>query len=151
MLLRRFLILATLLLSFGSSVALTEPSSLTSQTVAQNNESVKPPNLTREQARQIGEAHDLYKDKIAQRNQELRQAQQELDSLMSGSASESEVREKYRQVAALRQLLDDLRFDSMMAVRSLLTPEQHRQLTEYLQQQREKYRNRTSNRRDSGR
>lgn len=151
MLLRRLLILATLLLSFGSSVALTEPSSLTVQNVAQNNQSVKPPNLTPEQARQVGEARDRYKDQIAQRNRELRQAQEELDSLMSGSASESEVRSKYRQVAELRQQIEDLRFESMMAVRSLLTPEERRQLADYLQQQRENNRNRTSNRRDSGR
>lgn len=151
MLLRRLLILATLLLSFGSSIALTEPSSLTAQTVAENNESVKPPNLTPEQARQVGEARDRYRDQIAQQMQQLHQAQQELDELMSGSASEREVREKYSKVAALRQKIEDLRFESMMAVRSLLTPEQHRQLLEYLQQQRENSRNHTSNRRDYGR
>lgn len=151
MLLRRILVLATLLLSFGSSIALTEPSSLTVQTVAENNESVKPPNLTPEQARQVGEARDRYRDQIAQQMQQLHQAQQELDELMSGSASEMEVREKYSKVAALRQKIEDLRFESMIAVRSLLTPEERHQLADYLQQQRENSRNRTSNRRDSGR
>ncbi|HEY9600407.1 MAG TPA: Spy/CpxP family protein refolding chaperone [Allocoleopsis sp.] len=152
MLLRRVSLFAVLLLSLSNGAAVAQtPSQAAPRGVPNTSESVQRPNLNSDQVRKIGEVQKQYRDQIAQRIQQLRQAQQELDALLSGAASEREVRQKYRQVSTLRQQVEDLRFESTLAVRAVLTPQQRRQFADYLQQQRENYRNRTNtSRTDSG-
>jgi len=53
------------------------------------------------------EIQNQYQDQIAQR-QAVRQARQELLELMAGTASASQVREKYRQVETLSSTECDL-------------------------------------------
>lgn len=139
--LRRVSVLAVLMLSLGSAFAFVHPNSPLTQAIAQNTEEQRRPgrdksqlfqnlNLTPEQNQQIETIQNQYREQIFQRGQALRQARQELVELMAGTASESQIREKYRQVAALQQQVSDLRFDNMLAMREVLTPEQRRQFAE---------------------
>ena len=65
---------------------------------------------------------------------------------MAGTASESQIREKYRQVETLQQQVSDIRFDSMLVMPEVLTPEQRRQFTEQRQNRWRNHRNREMNR-----
>jgi Spy/CpxP family protein refolding chaperone len=76
----------------------------------------------------------------------MRQARQEVVELMAGTASESQIREKYRQVETLQQQVSNIRFDSMLVMPEVLTPEQRRQFTEQKQNRWRSYRNREMNR-----
>lgn len=143
--LRRVSALAVLMLSLGSAVALVNPNSLGSQAIAQNTEGrpergkarlIQELNLTPDQTQRLQAIQDQYQDQISQRKQAARQARQELVDLMAGTASESQVREKYRQVEALKQQAEDTRFDSLLAMREVLTPEQRRQFAERMQDHR---------------
>lgn len=153
--LRRVSVLAVLMLSLGSAVAFA-PNSLLPQAIAQNTEEQRRPNrhqaqlfeelnLTPEQTQQIQAIQNQYQDQISQRRQAVRQARQELLELMAGTASESQVREKYRQVETLKQQVEETRFDSMLAMREVLTPEQRRQFAERMQNRRENFKNREMN------
>ena len=154
--LRRVSVLAVLMLSLGSTVAFADPNSLLPQAIAQNTEEQRRPNrkaqliqelnLTPEQTQQIQAIQNQYQDQISQRRQAVRQARQELLALLAGTASESQVRQKYRQVETLKQQVSDLRFDSTLAMREVLTPEQRRQFAERMQNRRENYKNREMNR-----
>ena len=139
--LRRVSVLTLLMLSVGSTFALAHPNSPLTQAIAQNTEEQRRPgrdkselfedlNLTSEQNQQMETIQNQYREQISQRGQALRQARQELVELMAGTASESQIREKYSQVAALQQQVSDIRFDSMLAMREVLTPEQRRQFAE---------------------
>ena len=153
--LRRVSVMFALMLSLGSAVALA-PNSLLPQASAQNTEEQRRPNrhqakfqelnLTPEQTQQIQTIESRYEDQMAQRKQAVRQAKQELVDLMAGTASESQVREKYRQVEALKQQVADIRFDSMLAMREVLTPEQRRQFAEGMQRGRQNSQKREMNR-----
>ena len=144
--LRRVSVMFAIMLSLGSAVALA-PNSLLPQASAQNTEEQRRPNrhqakfqelnLTPEQTQQIQTIESRYEDQMAQRKQAVRQAKQELVDLMAGTASESQVRQKYRQVEALKQQVADIRFDSMLAMREVLTPEQRRQFAEGMQNRRQ--------------
>lgn len=138
MLLRRVSVLAALILSV-SSVAVAAPNAKLSGAIAQNKQSggdtvAKELNLTQAQLQQIQGIRTKYKDQIAQTQQSLRQSEQELRTLMTGTAPESQVRSKYQQVQGLRQQLGNLRFESQLAMRQVLSPTQRRKVTQLMEQ-----------------
>lgn len=155
MLLRHASVAVALMLSLGSTVpAMAAPKSLDrSQTVAQagpgpdNSQQrgeriFEKLNLTADQKQKMQEIRNQFTGRIAQQRQAIRQAQQELMTLMSGKASPEQLREKHRQVSTLRQQMADLQFESMLQMREVLTPEQRSQLTKLMQERRENFRGR---------
>ncbi|NJR22634.1 MAG: Spy/CpxP family protein refolding chaperone [Richelia sp. CSU_2_1] len=104
-------------------------------------------NLTAEQKQRMQAVRDRYKDQISQRMQAVRQARQELETMMSGTtANASQMRDKHRQIMGLRQQLEEVQFESMMAMREVLTAEQRSRLAQLMQQRRQNVRNRMQNR-----
>lgn len=155
--LRRVSVLAAVMLALGSAVAVANPNSLFSQTVAQNQEGQRPQrgnreglmkelNLTPQQMQQMQEIRRQNKAKVEQSASTLRQAKQELTQLMAGDASTDQIRQKYQQVETLRQQMADLRFENMLAMREILTPEQRSKFAQLMQQRQEKSRDRRGNR-----
>lgn len=148
-------LLAALMLSLGGAIAFASPT-LLPQAIAQNTQNTEEQrrpergkarlmqelNLTSEQTQQIQAIRNQYQDRISQRWQAARQAQRELVDLMAGTASEAQVREKHRQVETLKQQVSQIRFDSTLAMREVLTPEQRRQFAERMENRRENFKNR---------
>jgi Spy/CpxP family protein refolding chaperone len=140
------------LLTFGGAIALANPSSSslqsqagTTQTIAQT-PTQKPPrgeqswlkdlNLSPQQLQDIKSVRDRFKTQLTQQRQDLKQAQQKLRQLMAGDASESDIRAQYQTVKDLRQKLADTQFNSTLAMRSILTPEQRQKFANRMQNQR---------------
>ncbi|HEY9860196.1 MAG TPA: periplasmic heavy metal sensor, partial [Candidatus Obscuribacterales bacterium] len=86
------------------------------------------------------------RQQMSQRKQALRQAKQELGNLMAGNTDENTIRAKYNQVQQLEQEMANVRFESMLKMRTVLTPAQRQQFAQLMQQRRENYRNRAGNR-----
>ncbi|CAN1209508.1 hypothetical protein TUMEXPCC7403_04750 [Tumidithrix helvetica PCC 7403] len=93
-------------------------------------------NLSDAQLRQMKAIRETNKSEIQTTTQQLQTAQTELQSLMSDSASSDRVREKFNQVQGLRQKLEQIHFERMLATREILTPQQRSQLVEILKQRR---------------
>ena len=55
------------------------------------------------------------------------------------------MREKHRQIIGLRQQLEEVQFESTLAMREVLTPEQRSQLAQLMQQRRQTAKNRMQN------
>jgi Spy/CpxP family protein refolding chaperone len=68
---------------------------------------------------------------------------------MAGNASADEIRAKHRQVQELRQQMEEVSFESMLAMREVLTPEQRSQFARLIEQRRANFRNQMENRRGS--
>ncbi len=153
--LRRVSVLGLAILSIGGVVALANGNRLLPQITAQTTESqpgnqnqsrlahnrnslVRVLNLTPDQVQKLQAIRRQYKDQILQTSQQLRQARQQLSEAIAGTAPADEVRVKHRQVDALQQQLGDLRFESTLAVRELLTPEQRAKYVEAMQKQQQK-------------
>jgi periplasmic protein CpxP/Spy len=95
-------------------------------------------NLTQDQVQRVRER---YKDQIREASERLRQARQELSQLMgSGNASDGQLRDKFRQVQTAEQQLSQLRFESTLAVRAVLNPEQRRQFAAQMENKRQRQR-----------
>lgn len=144
--LRHAFLSSVLLLVFGGAIALLKPTSFFSQSVAQNLGEQKPElhseiklmtrlKLTQEQQQKLGKIHTKYKDKIVQRKQAVRQATQELRTLMVGTASSEEIRAKFQEVQTRRQQLENVSLESMLAMREVFTPTQRHQFARMMEQQ----------------
>ena len=159
MLLRRVSALSVLLLSLGGFVVLANPKpDFFPPLMAQSFEG--PPghnwskprlmeelNLTQEQQQQLQAIRSQYKDQISQQQDELRQASEELRSLMTSDADANQIRPKHQQVQQLRQQLEALHFESMLAMREVLTPEQRQEFAQLMERRRDEFRNEMRNRR----
>ncbi len=149
MLLRRVSVWSVLLLSLGGVVAFAKPKSLTPQ-LTQNvlgqprqdwdeQRLIQELNLSEEQKQQLQAIEQHYRGQMNQQYQKLLPAQQELGGLMAGTASQSQIRDKYRQVEALRQQLGGLRLECMLAMREVLTPTQRSRYAQLMQQRQENF------------
>ncbi len=98
-------------------------------------------NLSNEQLQQIKAIRERNSSEIKSGRQRLRQLQQEMQSLMAGTASGDQVRAKFNEMQSLRQQVSKLQFEQMLAMREVLTPQQRTQLAEAIKQ-------RKGNRRD---
>ncbi|WP_181280648.1 Spy/CpxP family protein refolding chaperone [Aphanothece hegewaldii] len=93
-------------------------------------------NLTEPQKQQISSIRLKYRDRMEQTSSKIRSTQQELQKLMASNASRNDIRAKHAQVGDLRQELDNLRFESMLDIRDVLTITQRQQLDQLMEQRR---------------
>ncbi|MDG2991384.1 Spy/CpxP family protein refolding chaperone [Candidatus Synechococcus calcipolaris G9] len=98
-------------------------------------------NLTPEQTQQMQAVRQQYQGQMEQTHNQLQTARNQMKELMNSGASESQIQAKFREVQELQNRMANLRFESMMAVRSILTPEQRQQLTTQMQQRRQQRQN----------
>jgi Spy/CpxP family protein refolding chaperone len=81
-------------------------------------------NLTQDQFKQLSVVRAQYQPLIRDRALTTRTTQAELRQLLSSAAPESEVKAKYQQLQQQRQDLQQIRFESVLAMRQILTLEQ---------------------------
>ena len=93
-------------------------------------------NLNDQQKQDLNAIRQKYQGKMEAIVSQLRTRQDELRTLMGSNASDSEIRAKHKQVADLRQQLGELRFDSMLESRKVLTPDQRKQFAQSMGERR---------------
>ncbi len=93
-------------------------------------------NLSADQMTKIQQIRTRYRDELKNDREAARQAQQELRTLMAGTANDDQIREKYRQVKDLRAKAADAQFNSMLEIRNVLSPEQRQKFADRMEKQR---------------
>lgn len=93
-------------------------------------------NLSSEQKQQIKQIHNQYQTKISQQRHKLQILQQELVKMMTSEDSAQLIRAKHQEILQLRQQLDQLQFESLLATREVLTPSQRQQFTQIMESRR---------------
>ncbi|MBW4651106.1 MAG: Spy/CpxP family protein refolding chaperone [Kastovskya adunca ATA6-11-RM4] len=154
MMLRRVSVLGLALLSLGGVVAIVNPNPLTAEITQKSGRNplgersdrlMQQLNLTSEQQQQLQAIRERDQGQMRQQRQALHQEKQQLMQLMAGNATEAEIRTQHNQVKALQQQLGDARFESMLAMRNVLTPEQRSRFAQLMQQRRENRQTRMPN------
>lgn len=155
MFLRRVSVLSLLMLSLGTTAAFAAPNPKQSNhqysdAIAQQ-QGAKPQagkdnlfqqlNLTPEQKAKIESIRAQSKDQSTNQRKAFQQAQQELRTLMASNADQNQIRDKHNQVMAIKQQLDNLQFESRLAMRDVLTPEQRTQLDQLMKQRYQNHKN----------
>ncbi|MGI0489013.1 Spy/CpxP family protein refolding chaperone [Pantanalinema rosaneae CENA516] len=152
---RLSLFITALILALGATVTFATAPSLSPQPIAQRptgSESdrgwLRQLNLTPDQLKQIRAIRSRYKEPLEDKRQALRQARQELQTLMSGNASTAEIQQKFDQIQPLRQELMRMQFNSLLEIRQVLTVEQRQKFGDIQQRRHGNVRNRLRERFD---
>jgi periplasmic protein CpxP/Spy len=115
--------------------------SLATETIiAQQSPSVMPPqqtvslfrqlNLTKEQQQQIQQIHLQYRQQILNQKQNITRLQQQLSDMIVGTEPIESLKAKNQQLSSLRLKMESLHFESMLAIREILTPQQREKFRE---------------------
>jgi periplasmic protein CpxP/Spy len=80
--------------------------------------------LTPEQAQSIKRIHLQYRQKILSKKEKIVKLQHQLSDMIMGTEAVALLRAKNQQLCALRQEMESLHFESMVATREILTPQQ---------------------------
>ncbi|MEM1169115.1 MAG: Spy/CpxP family protein refolding chaperone [Cyanobacteria bacterium P01_H01_bin.35] len=94
-------------------------------------------NLTETQTQKIIAIRNQNQQEIRQSLQDLRNAQEELNTMITGKENDNQLRKKHSEVLQLRQELAELQFNTLLKIREVLTPEQLQQWSKLMQQRRE--------------
>lgn len=86
--------------------------------------------LTPEQAQGIKQIHRQYRQKILRKKENIVRLQQQLSDMIMGTEAVSLLRAKNQQLSTLRQEMESLHFESMLATREILTPQQRQKFRE---------------------
>lgn len=96
-------------------------------------------NLSSEQSEQIQTIQDNARTEHENLHEQLRQAKDQLRSLLASSdATNDQLQQQHQQVQSLKQQLDNQKFETMLQIREVLTPEQRTQMAEEIQQHHER-------------
>lgn len=93
--------------------------------------------LNQAQQQQIEQIRSQYQQAMVRRQKNLHSAQQELINMMIGTDATDVIRTQQQQVVRLRQEIGELRFESMLAIREILTPEQRQKFAQIMRSNRE--------------
>lgn len=91
--------------------------------------------LTSEQQQRIKQIHLQYRQQIRKKKANLTRLQQQLSDMMVGTEPVELLRAKNQQLSVLRQEIGALRFESMLATREILTPQQRQKFRELVASQ----------------
>lgn len=84
-------------------------------------------NLTTEQQQQMQSIRSKYQPQMDSIRQEIRSEREKLRQMMANNTSADNLRSQHNKIASLNQKIGDLRFQSMLEMREVLTPEQRQQ------------------------
>lgn len=104
-------------------------------------------NLTTEQQQRIQAIRQESKENNSSLRQEMRQTKEEMRELMANDTSDNELRQQHEKIQNLKKELGNQRFETMLKIRQVLTPEQRTKMAELKQQRWEKRRQRWESRR----
>ncbi|MFZ4665978.1 MAG: Spy/CpxP family protein refolding chaperone [Prochlorotrichaceae cyanobacterium] len=105
-------------------------------------------NLSTEQMQRIKAIHEQYKPQFQANRESMRSAHDEFRQLMAGNAPVNQLRQKHQQLQTMQQQSGDLRFESMLAIREVLTPEQRQQAATLMEERHDRRTERGQDRRE---
>lgn len=92
-------------------------------------------NLTSTQKERIHQIHHQYKQQIFKKRQNLQVLQKQLSDSIVGTESIELIRAQNQQLVNLRREIEQLRFETILATREILTPEQRQKFREIVESQ----------------
>ena len=88
--------------------------------------------LSEEQSTQIKAIYRRHYQTNQESRQELREAKEEMGSLLTSEANPNRIRQKHREIQSLNQELGNSRFEAMLEVREVLTREQRQEIADMM-------------------
>jgi protein CpxP len=96
--------------------------------------------LSEDQTTQIRAIREGDREEMQALREAERAEREAMHSLMAGTATDAELRAQHEELQALDREVADLRFENMLAVRNVLTPEQRTEMSTRMEQRRSEHR-----------
>ncbi|MBD2580417.1 Spy/CpxP family protein refolding chaperone [Oscillatoria sp. FACHB-1406] len=87
-------------------------------------------NLSSEQSSQIQAIFQQSRTENESLHEQMKQARDQMESLMAGNATADQLRQQHSIMQRLHQEMGDRRFETMLQVREILTPQQRARMAE---------------------
>lgn len=81
-------------------------------------------NLSAEQKQKLNEIRTEFRKTLPEKRKAMKAAREELQTVLRGSASADEARKKFQDLKQKEDTFTEARFEKVLAIRALLTPEQ---------------------------
>ena len=81
-------------------------------------------NLTTEQRNQMAQIRNKYQPQFNNLTEQIRNERNTLSQMMRNNQDEAKMRSQHQKIVSLDQKIHNLRFESMLEMRNVLTPEQ---------------------------
>jgi len=94
--------------------------------------------LSESQQRQIADIKNRYRGPLEERRDTFNIIEEQLRRLMTSNVSTEEIRAKHSELRRISQEIEDLRFNSMLEIRQVLTTSQRSQLAQLMEKHRQK-------------
>ncbi|USR90642.1 Spy/CpxP family protein refolding chaperone [Phormidium yuhuli AB48] len=92
--------------------------------------------LTSDQMNSIQAIRDRYQPQLETLRERMKQQRDTMHTVMGSNASSEDIRQQRQQMMQLRDEMSELRFNSMMEIREVLTEEQRAQVREWMEERR---------------
>ncbi len=158
---RFILVTSVFALSFGSPVVLAEspqvePSKSTLAQASPRHYAQRPDkkrgadmmeqlDLSDQQKQQLTDIRQKYQQKIDPKQQQVKTSRQELNQMLASNASDRSIRSKHQEIMQLHEEISNLRLESMLEVRGILTLDQRREFAQLMEKRRDSHRRRLNN------
>jgi periplasmic protein CpxP/Spy len=93
-------------------------------------------NLSADQKAKVKTIRDQEKSSSESLRQQIKAAAEKERSLMAGTASDDQIRQQHRETQALHQQMETQRFETMLKIRAVLTPEQRTKAAQFQKEHR---------------
>jgi periplasmic protein CpxP/Spy len=107
-------------------------------------------NLSADQKVQIQKIREQQRTSSEGLREQMKAAFEKQKSLMTGNASDDQLRQQHQTMQALRQQAETRRFETMLQIRKVLTPEQRTKAAQLIQEHRGGHRHRGGDRQARG-
>ena len=91
-------------------------------------------NLTPEQQQQMQTIRTKYQPQMDTIKEQMRTEKERLRQMMTNNDSNNNLRSQHQKIASLNQQMADLRFQSMLEMREVLSPEQRQQWSQMMEE-----------------
>ena len=90
--------------------------------------------LSSEQSERIKEIHQESKEQMQSLHQQKKEAKEQMKSLFASNATSRQLRQQHQKLQNIHQELGTQRFEKILAIREVLTPEQRIKAAELMEQ-----------------
>ncbi len=93
-------------------------------------------NLSTEQQKEMRGIRQKYKPQMSSLREQIQSEREKLDTMMKAEESETTLRNQHQKIVQIDQQIHNLRFESMLEMRSVLSSEQRQEFQEMMNERR---------------
>jgi Spy/CpxP family protein refolding chaperone len=93
-------------------------------------------NLTAEQQKQMESIRNKYQPQMTSLREQITVERDKMSTMLKNNDSQNNLRSQHQKISTMQEKMNNLRFESMLEAREILTPQQRQQFSENMDERR---------------